>query len=551
MCRCEGCKLAKMLTCHFCSKKLETLRGYVLHCKVHRNEPHPFFRCVGTDCKRTFCTYAAFKGHFYRVHNAPEPSITAGAVVTDFKCAVSLCECKFDTVKELISHLKKHITEGQTVPCPITGCENAFTVKSSFTAHMSRKHRKCSVDSVSDKYREHVSQPSAVSACEDVPQSSNDATANESSELPQDFNETFLRNVCLFYLKLQGQLLLPASTIQTIVEEMQNMHDLGQDYTLSKLHSLLKNDLSLTDDVVAKICHCVKESDLFSASHQGPLRTTYSRTHTFQKMFKYIEPKKVKLGNNENMTERFAYYIPVTQTLNTLLESDFWKNSVSQQSCETQSDDLCDISDGQNFKSNQFFIQNPGCLKLILYQDAFEIVNPLGTAKKKHKVVAVYLSLANLPAHVRSSTDHMSLVLLCGENDLKQFGSAKVFSEMLEDLKNLEENGITVDGETVKGALYCIAGDNLGSHSIGGFIENFSHSVYFCRYCEITRTEFENDPNFCGPQRTPESYDFAVLQAEDIHSSKGVKKGLTWSKHFYEALYLRSCLTFLRQVRTF
>ncbi|KAK0152047.1 hypothetical protein N1851_006573 [Merluccius polli] len=203
-------------------------------------------------------------------------------------------------------------------------------------------------------------------------------------------------------------------------------------------------------------------------------------------MFKYIEPKKVKLGNDENMTERFAYYVPVTQTLNSLLESDIWKNSVSQQSRETNPDDFCDISDGQNSKSNQFFmgfsfLSNPGCLKLILYQDAFEIVNPLGSAKKKHKVIAVYLSVANLPAHMRSNT------VPCLINDLKQFGSAKVFSEMLEDLKNLEKNGITVGGETVKGALYCIAGDNLGSHSIGGFTENFSRSVYFCRYCEITR----------------------------------------------------------------
>lgn len=57
-----------------------------------------------------------------------------------------------------------------------------------------------------------------------------------------------------------------------------------------------------------------------------------------------------------------------------------------------------DISDGHNFKSNQFFIENPGCLKLILYQDAFEMVNPLGSARKKHKVVAVYVSVANLPA---------------------------------------------------------------------------------------------------------------------------------------------------------
>nr|XP_020467541.1 uncharacterized protein LOC109966765 [Monopterus albus] len=392
---------------------------------------------------------------------------------------------------------------------------------------MSRKHKACSVDSISDMYRETIARSSAISACEDASQSSNDVTTNESIELTENFNETFLRNLSLFYLKLQGQLLLPASTIQTIVEEMQNVHELGQDYTLSKLRSLLKNDMCLTDDAIVKICDCVKDTDLFSVCHQGPLRTTYSRAQAFKKMFKYIEPKKIILGTDENMTQRFAYYIPVIQTLKSLLESELWKNSVSQQSCEIDSDVFGDIRDGQNFKSNRFFVENPGCLKLILYQDAFEIVNPLGSAKKRHKVVAVYLSVANLPAHVRSSTDHISLVLLCGENDLKQFGSAKVFSEMLVDLKHLEENGITIGGETIKGALYCIAGDNLGSHSIGGFTENFSRSQYFCRYCEITQSEFQSDdPNVCGPQRTPESYDSAVgdLQAEDCGAIKGIKK---------------------------
>lgn len=177
-------------------------------------------------------------------------------------------------------------------------------------------------------------------------------------------------------------------------------------------------------------------------------------------------------------------------------------------------------------KSNQFFLENPECLKLILYQDAFEIVNPLGSVKKKHKVVAVYLSVANLPAHVWSNTDHMSLVMLCGENDLKQFGSAKVFSELLVDLKDLEENGIAVDGKMIKGALYCITGDNLGSHTIGGFTEHFSHAQYFCRYCEITQSEFlSDDPSVCGPQRTPESYDSAVrdLQSDSSQAIKGIK----------------------------
>ena len=80
---------------------------------------------------------------------------------------------------------------------------------------------------------------------------------------------------------------------------------------------------------------------------------------------------------------------------------------------------------------------------------------PWALLKKKHKVLAVYLSVANVPVHLRSNTDHMCLVSLCGEKDLKHFGSAKVFSDALLDIKDLEENGITVDGDTVKGALYC------------------------------------------------------------------------------------------------
>lgn len=35
-----------------------------------------------------------------------------------------------------------------------------------------------------------------------------------------------------------------------------------------------------------------------------------------------------------------------------------------------------------------------------------------------------------------------------------------------------------------------IAGDNLGSHAVGGFMENFSSAIYFCRYCLIKHDDF-------------------------------------------------------------
>ena len=64
----------------------------------------------------------------------------------------------------------------------------------------------------------------------------------------------------------------------------------------------------------------------------------------------------------------------------------------------------------------------------------------------------------------------MQLVSFCREQDLKRFGHKAVFSHLIEDLKDLETNGITIaEGYIVKGTVCAITGDNLGSHCIGGF----------------------------------------------------------------------------------
>lgn len=372
------------------------------------------------------------------------------SVVADFKCAISLCSRQFHSVKDLVAHLKVHIGEGRHVPCPGKGCKHVFANKSSLTSHMSRKHKNFAPEGINDLYKEHCPQPPNVS--NDTFDAENTVEAMPAADAATDGSEidsqSYFRNLCLFYLKLQGQLLIPASTIQTIVEEMQTVHELGQVYTLNKLRSVLQS-MTLSDEVVTKICDCIKESDLFSACHRGPLRTTYSRNQTFSKNFKYTSAKKVALGMDANMTHKFAYYIPLAESLKNYLQSDMSKTAQPEQCGDPDPEIFTDLFDGQNFKCHQFFKENPESLKFILYQDSFEIVNPLASAKRTHKVLAVYLSLANLPIHLRSNTDNMFLVLLCAENDMKHFGPAKVFSDLLTDLKSLETEGIDLDGKTV------------------------------------------------------------------------------------------------------
>lgn len=73
---------------------------------------------------------------------------------------------------------------------------------------------------------------------------------------------------------------------------------------------------------------------------------------------------------------------------------------------------LQDFNDAVLCMSNEFFPLNPACLKLILHQDAFKVVNILSSAKCKHKLIGVYMTLANLHPHNQSKVAQSQLVQL-------------------------------------------------------------------------------------------------------------------------------------------
>lgn len=185
------------------------------------------------------------------------------------------------------------------------------------------------------------------------------------------------------------------------------------------------------------------------------------------------------------------------------------------QECTKHVDDTShvfnDVNDGSVYKSNALFGESGVSLKFILYQDAFETVNPLGSARKRYKILGVYFTLANLDQFYRSSIENLQLVLMCREEHFKYFGHDKVFSKMLSDIKELETNGLVISGQVVKATIFCISGDNLGSHNIGGFTETFSSSTYFCRYCLVTRSEL-HDFQKGAPPRTVQNYNEAVQE---------------------------------------
>lgn len=108
-------------------------------------------------------------------------------------------------------------------------------------------------------------------------------------------------------------------------------------------------------------------------------------------------------------------------------------------------------------------------------------------------------------------------------------------------MKDLELNGVTLpDGQLCKGTLYAIACDNLGSHNIGGFTENFSKSAYFCRYCDIDRETFLSDPLAKEPDRTPQSYQRQV-EAQSLNMELSNCGGIKFDSIFNELTYFHVC----------
>lgn len=130
---------------------------------------------------------------------------------------------------------------------------------------------------------------------------------------------------------------------------------------------------------------------------------------------------------------------------------------------------------GTECKDHPTFSKHHLCLRLHLYMDEFEVVNPLGSKKSKHKLLAVYFPLGNLGAKLTTKLKHIFLISLCKSMILldPKYSYEDILKPLVEDLKNLSNDGIPVDVNgsplRISGAVATVSTDNLGAHQPGAF----------------------------------------------------------------------------------
>jgi len=144
--------------------------------------------------------------------------------------------------------------------------------------------------------------------------------------------------------------------------------------------------------------------------------------------------------------------------------------------------------------------------------------NPFGSHSVIHKLGAVYLTVPCIPIHRQSSLSNIFLALLFHSSERQQFGNHIIFRPLINELNYLKETGIMIESDDFKGnikfELGLIFEDNLGIHSITGFVESFS-SNYPCRVCEIRKED-----------RSLEQYNLDVLECNVTTS--GIKDVCVW-----------------------
>lgn len=218
-----------------------------------------------------------------------------------------------------------------------------------------------------------------------------------------------------------------------------------------------------------------------------------------------VEPVEVPLGiiykgdGHKNLIVDktvYAQVIPLEKSLTQLLSIKELKDFVIHPPSKTDDKYFENIRDGSVYKNHELCNKYPDALLLQLYEDDVEVVNPLGSHVKVHKLLNMYYSILNFPESVRSNLKSISLVSLAKSQHVKEFGREACLTDFFEVVAKLESNEglqLQINGEQIvfHGTLLCVVGDNLSMNQLGGFKGGFSWARRPCRTCMCSQEEIK------------------------------------------------------------
>lgn len=350
-----------------------------------------------------------------------------------------------------------------------------------------------------------------------------------------------------FFNKFSADVLLMHTT-----EKNMNIIFNSFEQLISNYEILIKK--LMPDHLKNQISSLISTGTKFVIDNIKSLNSAKKRQKLLEKNVCYVPPIDCGIGldwqvkrqigtdlRNDKLVQPTFQYIPIIETIKSLFknprfnQSYFEFNENPKHACIN--DKFQGFCCGSIYKKHSVF--TPTTIRLHLGMDETEPCAALKTKTGLHKQYAVYLQIDNIDPIIKSKLGNIHLVALANSADLKACDSDKVVKKIVEDLKILETEGITLQtGQNLKAILTNVCSDNLGANSTFGFVECFN-ARYFCRMCELTAAECkvateENNTKL----RQKQSYSSIVeglneCESADFKATIGIKKPCAFNELQY------------------
>ena len=490
-------------------------RKYINHLRTVHVKYNRYLCQFRHKCDRRFSSFDLLGEHMKEVHynrtksTSQRGGASFGSIKIPCKCILRSCNgLKFVDTNELVSHVNNyHVDEARV--CVFEGCSVRFKPKSASRHHFRLKHVNMKKTVLK---RAHLVSPDLAVAATEVDEEDNtneDMTdaeqidmydfdndrneENESLEAPveEEDDDYFVKAFADFMNRMCHMKYVPHSTMQTIAGEFLDHSIKSAQEREKALRKILSDTPEMTqakiDEIIQKVCY---EDKMLKA--QKELDTVHKRNSYIRKNFNYVAPVEYVLNQEEvnsgKSSKEVFHYIPLVEAFRNLVEDRSFIEVMEKEREKEKNDKnvLHDIRDGEVYQNVEYFQRNPEALVCIMYSDAVELVNPIGSGRGKHKIVQIFWTLANIPRHQRSQIDRIQLALVIKEKVLRKYGEKIIYKRLVSDLKMLEE-GIQVTKpfpKVMKCGLLVHSADNLEAVQVGGFSSCFS-SRDVCRWCHI------------------------------------------------------------------
>ena len=319
-----------------------------------------------------------------------------------------------------------------------------------------------------------------------------DATDVDDARDDEESQEVFTRALSMTFNNWMNVKNIAYSTVNSIVSEVFNSYEHGVEVTKERVKDLLVKDgwdVHKVEEFLTKL----NLEDPFRKARKE-LEMEKKRLDYIKTNFEYAKPVTIRLdegSNNSTSKKDTMQYISIKDSLKKFLEDDTFIEQKKSDPYFHEPGVIKDVKDGENYRNNEFFKNNPTAVPIILFMDELEVVNPLGAGKSKHKIQCTYWTTLDVIPALRCKVKSIQLCSLVLSRHWKQYGNELCNRNLIEDLKDLEENGIEIDKPSkkiVKAGLCLVVGDNLGQHQLGEFSSSFS-SGFICRVCDANYTD--------------------------------------------------------------